>query len=808
MSFESPRSRCAVGFLVVLGSVALFCAERTEDVEWEFAERLYDTELFEQASRQYRKFIRLYPMDERVEEAYFKLADCLLRVKRYSESASVLKELLQKYKEGKYKGRYRGLAYFRIGHSYFVESKYVESAEALENFVREPPLAQTEEFRPIAVYELALCYYNLKKLPEALKYFKETLRLKPEGYVERSAYIVGELELKLNLLDDAIADLVSFLKSYPKSKLAEKARLNIAHAYFRKKDYLSSAKWYRQVRGKFGGQAWVAEFQCYTQLRNYLEAIKVGESFLKSFPHHVSSREVKFSLMECYFQRKDWADCAKYASILLGKLDPERTTLALHRLCISLYYLGKFEECAKAGVAFLEASPESPLRDDINFTVAESYYRTKRWKDAVRHYSAVSEKSQFYKQSRYQVARAYDEAGMKRKSAEAYARYAEIAEWDELGRAALFRSAVLYQELRDYENAVELYKRYIGISRDKKSPTVQEAYYQRSACLLSLKRSDEMARAFRDYLKLYPQAEKRRRLIASYWIGWYLSQVKEDYKASLDYFREVAGSGGEFQMEAIYRIGEASYIVATEAGKAGRKEEAQKHHLESARAYLELARKKPELIPSPEHYVYAASVFHTQNRYREAIETYELLLRRYTSYDRVAEIYYWLGYLYQKLQPPNWQKSWDYFSKAVDFPESKFYYQSLFGRGWASWKLSKLDRALADLAEVIRKRVPGIYNLARYATGCIYYEKGEYEQAQPHLLFIGFVYRDERYSPECLYKAGKISFLQKKYNECVRTWNYLLKYFSKSSWTMKVKEEAKAIPDYTISDEGMLERKR
>lgn len=780
--------------------------KRDEDIEWEFAERLLGTDLYTPAAEQYRKFIKLYPQDDRGEEAYFKLGDCLLRARKYEESAAAIEELHTKYKEGKYKRKYYELSWFRLGHARFLQGKYEAACKALEEFLALPETAETKPYRSSATYELAVSYHSLNKFAEALKWYQASANLKDPKYLERAAYMVGETQFALGKDGDAVASLESFVKAYPTSSLVDKARLNLGHAYFRSKDYARAADWYRQVRGEEEAEGRFGEFQCMILSKSYPEAIRVGEEFLRRFPGHASARRVMFATMECCFVTKSWESCARYAVQLAEDKGYENREMCLYKLAASLYYLGpeKAKDCIQVAGSLLQDYPDTTLKDDAHFLLGESYLRLKNWKEAIAHYAAVSNQGQFYGEATYQLARAYDLAGMEAEAAAAFQRHFEIAGRDGVyAGAALFRSATLYDKLKNYAQAASLYLTYLNTFGRANPEQYEDALYRRVMCLFSLKQYEEMAKALRLYLREFPAG--RHKGNALYWLGWYYQYVKDHSKA-IEYLEGATQAPGDFQVEALLRLADSCYSKARQDAEKDPKA-VRDLDLRAANTYFKLMKLKPEMIKDVKVYPYTATVFQTQKLYPEAIQVYDLLLKHHPDYQNADEAYYWMGRLLAMLPEPQWERSLECHQKVVkEYPESKLFYYALAGKAWALWKMGKSEAALPDFDKVVKARVPGAAELAKFAMGCIYYDQKQYDLALPLLLFIGLTYADDEYSPEALYKAGRILVLRKQYNECKEAWNFLLKHFSQSAWAKKARTEAKELPGFKLNADGLIEK--
>ena len=234
-----------------------------------------------------------------------------------------------------------------------------------------------------------------------------------------------------------------FVQTYGKSRRAAGAQYMLGECYFAAGDYQGALAEYRQAAGRKGADDYLKasvllrQGECLYNLGRFDEAVakfdqlidkhddtfllaeglfeaglgyivagnwlKLGEAYrelLERRPGYADKPQVKFALGLFAYQEKRYDEAIAY----FADVPSDR----------GLYYLGRcLEDTGQYILAIqryrqvLRQFPDSPLADDVAFSVAEAFYRSGQNSVAVRSYRAFLEQypdSRFVPNARYKLA--------------------------------------------------------------------------------------------------------------------------------------------------------------------------------------------------------------------------------------------------------------------------------------------------------------------------------------------------------------------------------------------------------------------
>ncbi|RKZ17062.1 hypothetical protein DRQ53_04610 [bacterium] len=233
-----------------------------------------------------------------------------------------------------------------------------------------------------AQYMIGECYFAIGDYETALlEYDRVEDRKGRDEYLDASVLLrLGECHFNLGTFDDALKSWTKLLDDHEDSFLVSEALYSSGLAYIAK--------------------------------RNFLKLRGVYKELLESRPGYAEMPQVKFALGLFAYTEQRYKDAEAYFS----EVGSDR----------GLYYLGRtLEDTGQYILAIqrykqvLRQYPDSPLRDDVAFSIAEAFYRSGQNDVAVRSYREFLENfpdSAFVPNARYKMAcvtyqeRRYDES--------------------------------------------------------------------------------------------------------------------------------------------------------------------------------------------------------------------------------------------------------------------------------------------------------------------------------------------------------------------------------------------------------------
>jgi TolA-binding protein len=234
-----------------------------------------------------------------------------------------------------------------------------------------------------------------------------------------------------------------FVSEYGGSQNAANAQYMVAECYFAAGDYLGALREYDKVNGKKGlddylkASVLLRQGECHYNLGNYDEAVERYDRLINKYDDTFMLAEGLYEIGLAYIVKGNWLKLnSAYRELLErrpGYAEKPQVKFALglfayqeqnYTEAISyfeqvpsdrgLYYLGRcLEDTGQYILAIqryrqvLRKFPDSPLADDVAFSVAEAFYRSGQNAVAVRSYRDFIEKypdSRFVANARYKMA--------------------------------------------------------------------------------------------------------------------------------------------------------------------------------------------------------------------------------------------------------------------------------------------------------------------------------------------------------------------------------------------------------------------
>ncbi len=234
-----------------------------------------------------------------------------------------------------------------------------------------------------------------------------------------------------------------YVQTYGKSRRAAKAQFMLGECYFAAEDYPGALAAYKEVGKRKGADDYLKasvllrQGECYYNLGQFAEAIKKYDRLIDKYDDTFLLAEGLYEIGLSYIVEGNWLKLSAVYHELLerrpGYAEKAQVKFALGLFAYhderydeaiaffsdvpsdrGLYYLGRcLEDTGQYILAIqryrqvLRKYPDSPLADDVAFSVAEAFYRSGQNAVAVRSYRAFLEQypdSRFVPNARYKMA--------------------------------------------------------------------------------------------------------------------------------------------------------------------------------------------------------------------------------------------------------------------------------------------------------------------------------------------------------------------------------------------------------------------
>ena len=523
---------------------------------------------------------------------------------------------------------------YLLANSYYRVQQYDDAERTYNAVIENFPSADV--FRD-SKYGLGWCYFQQKKYNEAYSVFN-SLSEGNDTTAVKSFYWKAEARRYSGKDDEASSLFREFLKRYPGSSLAEKARYQLGGYYFENKDYINS------------------------------------ESYLKAAANSdipgVRARALTM-LGEVALNKKDYDDAVSYFKDAIDVIDvkAEITNRAKLGLGTTYYYQGKYGDAVDY-LKLLDEPGSGVEKDKINFYLAESYYALGKYNDALKSYNYISSNDTLLAgQALYGKAYCYFNLSSFGNAAELFSDFIKKYRKNKRVVDAKLRLADSYYGSKNYAAASRIYKDlFAGGSASIDNPY---GYYQFAQALYKAGNTDDAITEFNNLQQKFPQSDYAQG--SMYTIGWIYFQ-KENFKEAIAKYHELMkvypnsslvplawySIGDSYFNQAKYDSAIANYEkVITLYPSSGYVFDAvngiqysyvAKNQPEKAVQLIDnFVSRNPGLSFSDQLFFKKGEIYYSMREYEKAELSYKEFVSDYPSSKQVPDAYYWIGKSAQNL---------------------------------------------------------------------------------------------------------------------------------------------------------------
>lgn len=433
------------------------------------------------ASIAYEKYLEQYPNSKNTYEYAYSYADTLYYSGRFLEAAAAY----ERVRDSNLDNKYLEESAFSAIKSY---EKSIEQQVAQGKY-KEPPLPADGKVQvpvqPIPLPDVA------DKLQKAYDAF--VAKAPSSGRVATIQYKAAEIDYKYLQWEKARPRLEQVLNSYCKEDMGANAGNAILVSYTIEKNLDKIEEWANKLKTMNCGSTEVAK-------KNASELGKL-------------SLGVKFQKADKLFADKQFEEAARmYVQIVDADPKGEDADKALNNAAVAYENVKRFAAATKLYERIVTDYPNSKFLDDALFRTATSYQKGFDFDKAVVSFLRLAEDPKFANSANR--------------------------------TNSLYNAAVLLEGDQNYPKAAELFKRYSndkGVKREEAS----EAYFRSALIYEKMKDYKTTIKALQDYVRLYGQDKKgsERVLEAQFHIAL-AYEAQKDRRNAYDVYRKIAASGG------------------------------------------------------------------------------------------------------------------------------------------------------------------------------------------------------------------------------------------------------------------------
>ncbi len=760
-----------------------------------------------QAIIQFEEFLNRYPNDKRCDDAMFFLGKCLRKQGKYQEALQVFLDH-QKF-NGSPK---RDEANLRTGQIYFSLGKYTEAIQYLLKVYDKKQV--DESLAKSSALWLGRAYLKSSQPKKAIPVLTRVADGKTNPWAPYANFYLGRAYRDARSFEKAIERFEKAGATLPEKNAKAESLFMVAEAYANLKNYQKAYTAYKTLVEKhpaspFHGQAAFGAVWSLHRDKHYGNAIKAYEVCRKFIPQN-SQPEAAYILANSYYNTKKPEQAMQtYRRVSKDYPKSPFAPLADYEACFCLFLQDKFDEVIASGKDFVKKYPSYSEIGNIHFLMGESLYERSRIKEAQAQYQIVvarHSKSLFFKDASFKLGECYLKEGELAKARKAFRDFATVyptSKWavKALARAAdcgleLARKAKPEVQQAQYEELARDRKALYTalVERDPKDVLAGETLFLLGVTYLKLNRSDDMVKTFEKLVQTYRKNENCAE--AYYWLASESEKAKQ-YDSAIGYFERSLSlkPKGPYSHRAKRRLADIYY-------KKDDKEKA-------ASLIVELLRSDPESNVAAQTHLWTGEFLLEKGNYDEAMEVYDLFLKKFKGNRLLERAHYGLGDCHFK--KGQWQKAIDNFTKATAF-KGEWISLSRLDSGIAHLKLGRNKQARELLGEVARSGRRELKAKAIRSLGNMEFDLAQvaktpeekskqYKLARRNYITVVIVHNESEVRPECMYRAaecleqeGLLSKDEKLLQESKKLLRELMEGYPNNEYAVKARERLETAP--------------
>lgn len=440
-----------------------------------------------------------------VGESYFNL-------KKYNEALPYLRA----YK-GK-RGKWNNTDFYQLGYTYYKQNDF---ENAVKNFNK--IIGGKNNVSQNAYYHLAESYLYLERKPEALNAFKSASEMDFDLKIKEDAFLnYAKLSYEEGNPYKSVAEVLQdFLAAYPKSQYYQEINQLVVTSYLFQQDYQGALDYLAKKRSK-ENRALTKEVSFYRGVQLF-NTKKLQEAY-PYFETATTSTDVTIKVSAMYWKAETDFQLSNFQKSLDGFHAFQKTSGSSnieefkninYNIAYSHFKLKNYDKAASAFSTFTsKAKEDNTLLDDAYIRLADCYFVTKKYTNAITAYDKVilnlgvgSDYAVFQK------ALSFGFLGDNSKKIDNLKDLVANYEYTSLQDDALFQLANTYVAIK---NNSEAHKTFNNLITDyKRSSYIPKALLRQGLVYYNDNENTQALDKFKKIVRLYPNSNEAREAVTN-----------------------------------------------------------------------------------------------------------------------------------------------------------------------------------------------------------------------------------------------------------------------------------------------------
>lgn len=494
------------------------------------ANNLYARKLYDLAIPEYEAFLVAEPNASSRDGALFRLAECHRMAGNAAASRAAYEKLVMQFQTGEF----AAAGAYRLGEILAKENLHQPASIQFDLAARE---AKEPGIRLAAAYFAGRSFEAINQGQSAEDRYRAVVATEGDNpYRENAALALAAIQLKQGKKQAALETCEFLANTSPTPDVASRSALQAARlagelGFTAKALQLFDKAASGTQDSTIKSEAIVAALRLRYDTGDFRGITLMGGAIEKDLPP--SARPDALGILAAAWRRVGDDGQAKrvYDRIVTESPNAASSEVRYQRL-LSLYATKDPELVAEVD-RFLGTSSDPKQTASASLLKAEALFQKPDYAAAAKAYAPLVENASLKPEQRsaalYKLAWALDASGDNAGAIRAYTAFAEKYPSDKLAATSVLQRGLARQKSLAHSESLADFEEVIN--RFQFSKEVEIALLQKALTLGQLKKYPEMAAAFEDLLKRYPNSAAAAQ--ANFWLGWVAFENK-DYKGAID----------------------------------------------------------------------------------------------------------------------------------------------------------------------------------------------------------------------------------------------------------------------------------
>jgi tetratricopeptide (TPR) repeat protein len=350
----------------------------------------FNAERYDQAIANFDKSLK-YPVDQDLRNnALFWKGETFSALRKYDEAIPLYQQAMR---SGNVSGDLQGKSLYALGYASYNKKNYPQAITYFRDFITKSGTSDKQALEDATV-RVADSYFATKNYNEAMRFYDNAIA---QGRIDRD-YATFQKGLILAFMErdvEAKGQFEKVMTQFPNSRYADDALFQMANVDFEKGAYQQSIRGFSRLindkpKSYLIPAALLKRATANTNLQVYEPAIQDYKRILDQFGGSPSAPGALLGLQNAL---SDAGRAEEFSSTLSSykKSNPGSTDVQKveYENAKGLYFNEKYAQAVTTLLGFIDDNPGSPLVYEARYYLADSYFRSGDFPNALRYYYLV-----------------------------------------------------------------------------------------------------------------------------------------------------------------------------------------------------------------------------------------------------------------------------------------------------------------------------------------------------------------------------------------------------------------------------------